>query len=141
VRVPILILVALISGSASAETFDRIPDLAQLVKNPIRGTYLLACSKNVDAAVLAGFEELRIPGGSIKLSGFSSFTLVVMINPGKPSDKIASNILIDLCIESDTNYTIVSKGSVTIPRTVDAGDTGWVLSGERSAIPQKTRPL
>ena len=128
----------LLSGIANAKTFDRIPDLAQLVKNPIRGTYLLACSKNVDAAILAGFEEIRIPGGSIKLSGFSSLTLVVMVNPGKPSDKIASNILIDLCIENDTDYTIVSKGSVQMLRDTDPDNI--MGTSKRSAIPQKTRP-
>jgi len=127
----------MLSSSASAESFDRIPDLAQLVPDPVRGTYLLACSTNVGAAQLAGFSVVPRPGGPIRLDGFNTLTLVLMVNPAKPTDKIATNILIHLCIESETDYIIVSRGSVPIPRDTDPDN---IMGGsKRSAIPQKTR--
>ena len=130
-RVPILILVALISGSASAETFDRIPDLAQLVRNPVRGEYRLVCSQNVDMTRdVGGFEVLRVPGGDITLTGFSSVKLSLMFKAGKPSDKIATVLLVDRCVESETTYKIVSDRIKQNPRT----------DSSISLFQQKTRP-
>ena len=126
------------AGSASATTFDRVPDLAQLVKNPVRGEYRLVCPQNVDTTRdIGGFEVLKIPGGKIKLSGFSSLTLVLMFKAGKPSDKIPTVLLVDRCIESETTYTIVSDRIKQNPR-ID--DNTSLFPQNISLFQQKTRP-
>ncbi len=121
----------LLSGTASAKKFDHIPDLAELVRNPVRGEYRLICSQNVDMnRDIGGFEVIRVAGGDITLTGFSSLKLSLMFKAGKPSDKIAKVLLVDRCVESETTYTIVSDRVKQNPRTDDS----------ISLFQQKTRP-
>ena len=102
-------VLVLLAGSASAKKFDRVPDLLQLVKDPVRAEYRLVCPQNVDMTRdRGGFKVLKVPGGDITLDGFRSLKLVLMFKPGKPSDKIATVLLVDRCIESETTYTITS---------------------------------
>ncbi len=130
----------LLSGGASAKKFNRIPDLAELVRNPIKGTYILVCDREVAWAEAGGFEVVRVPGGVMTLTGFNSLELVLLVQPLRDYDKIATTLLVHLCIEEDTTYTIVSDRLTPIPRKTDPDNLFGEGFGERSFIPQKTRP-
>ena len=127
-------LLVLLAGSASAKKFDHVPDLDELVKRPIKGTYILVCKKEVVLAEAGGYQVLS---SNTTLTGFRSLELVLMVQPGRDWDKIATKLLVHLCIEEDTTYKIVSERDTPILRDTDPGNE---MGGDkRSFIPQKTR--
>lgn len=125
----------LLAGSASAETFSRVPDLAQLVSRPIRGEYVLLCSQYIAGAKGHGWREVQRP--KVVLERFPSLELTTMVRPGLPTDKIATTVLVHLCVESDTDYVIDAGRAKPVPR--DNVVTEKFGSGQRSAIQQVTR--
>ena len=131
-------LLVLLSGSASAELFGRIPDLPQLVPDPGRGTYALVCSTNVGMVQAGGYNIVTRQGGPIKLEGFPSLTYILMLQPGRDWDPIATTILIHICMEQQTTYTIDSGRRTPLPRDTDPDNT--MGTSMRTFIPQVTRP-
>ena len=133
----IILFILLIAQVASAKKYDRIPDLDQLVKRPIKGTYILVCDREVSWAEAGGYQVVPTSGG-ITLDGFRSLELVLMVQTLRDWDKIATTLLVHVCIEEDTTYTIVSDRIEPIPRETDPDK---LFGGtNRSFIPQKTRP-
>ena len=136
-RALVLILVALIAGSASAKKYDHVPDLGDLVRNPIKGTYILVCEREQTWAERGGYQVVSVGGSGITLTGFNSLKLILLVQPGRDWDKIATTLLVHLCIEEDTTYTIDSGRDTPILRDTDPGNE---MGGDkRSFIPQKTR--
>ena len=128
----------LLSSSASAELFTRIPDLAQLVPSPERGTYALVCATNVGMVQAGGYNIVTRQGGPIKLEGFPSLTYILMLQPGRDWDPIATTLLVDICLERETTYTIDSGRRTPLPRDTDPDNT--MGTSKRTFIPQVTRP-
>ena len=135
----VAVVLVLLSGTASAKTFDRIPDLAQLVRDPIKGTYILVCDREVAWAEAGDFEVVRGSSANVTLAGFRTLKLVLMVRPLREWDKIATTLLVHLCIEEDTTYTIDSGRTKPILRDTDP-DNRAGGGGKRTFIPQKTRP-
>ena len=138
-RALIILLVALISASASAETLNAIPDLKRLVSNPTNGTYILVCAKDQRWAEDGGYQVVSRPGSAIKLVGFSSLELILMVQPHRFWDAPANKLLVHLCIEEETTYTIDAGRLTKIPRDTDPGKILGPGYGERSFIPQKAK--
>ncbi len=136
----IILFILLIAQVASAKKYDRIPDLDELVRNPIKGTYILVCAREQAWAEAGGYQVVSTGGSGITLTGFNSLKLILMVQPLRDWDKIATTLLVHLCIEEDTTYTIVSDRIEPIPRDTDPDKIlGAVIGGPRSFIPQKTR--
>ncbi len=131
----VISILLLFVGIANAKKYDHVPDLDDLVKRPIKGTYILVCSKEVSWAEADGYQVVSTSGG-ITLTGFRSLELVLMVQPLRDYDKITTTLLVHVCIEEETSYTIVSDRLTPIPRETDPDK---LFGGSnRSFIPQKT---
>ena len=129
----------LLSGSASAKKYDHVPDLDELLRNPIKGTYILVCAREQAWAERGGYQVVPIGGSGITLTGFNSLKLILMVQPLREWDKIATTLLVHLCIEEDTTYTIDSGRDKPILRDTDPDNIMGGADSKRSFIPQKTR--
>ena len=140
----LLALALLLAGTAGAESFTRIPDLAQLVVKPIRGEYFLVCQRHVVESEAAGSvlltnREVRMPTNEVKLDGFPALTMRVMVHDwGLKTDPIATVIQVHLCVEDDTTYQVENHRGTRPDKTNVVGPDG-VTRPRHEWWQQKTR--
>ncbi len=138
-----LALLCLFAGAASAQQleFSKVPDLVDLVAVPLRAEYVLTCREKVSGYLKNGWEKVDSP--AVKITGTSPVIMTLLIkNWNRIRDPIAKYVMVDVCLETKTDYVIEADRAELVPRTVD-WDIRWGPRPEGavgpSYIPQKTR--